>query len=370
MEATKRPTRDYQSLSETPWDLWDVIYARRSHRKYLPMEAGDDFARSMRETVDLALSVRGAAEDSILVVTEPREVDAIRSRAYRGLHGKINLWLMRASLGGFLVLALPHDDVRSQRPRKLPLTSMAAEDSVLWLTEAGLGSCWLGGVSQRELRKAMGFGGETTVPAIISFGRPKARVEAKDLDHVLYRSLSRKRKPLAGISSTDRFGEPYRTLEEPPAKGFSAGRVQDITGLLANLEGDRQREPEVPLGLALEACLEAARVAPNAGNAQNWHFVAVTDEERLAELRGYCGAVDSWRAAVVGSGEPAGFESRMLDRPFWMLDVPIALSHISLMAASMGLGVEVCIDGVDEAAVNGSVGLPSSLRSVGVVGLL
>ena len=33
-EPTKKATRDYYSYSDTPWSIWNVLYGRRSHRKY------------------------------------------------------------------------------------------------------------------------------------------------------------------------------------------------------------------------------------------------------------------------------------------------------------------------------------------------
>jgi len=35
-DQTKNATRDYKPLSPTAWTLWDVVYGRRSYRKYVP----------------------------------------------------------------------------------------------------------------------------------------------------------------------------------------------------------------------------------------------------------------------------------------------------------------------------------------------
>jgi len=71
---------------------------------------------------------------------------------------------------------------------------------------------------------------------------------------------------------------------------------------------------------------------------------------------------------VVAATSPK-IQSLLVDRPFWMLDGPIALSHVSLMAASMGRSVEVSINGMDEAAVAGAVRAEPGLRIVGVAGI-
>lgn len=368
MEATKRPTRDYPSYSSTPWELWKTIYARRSNRKYLPLELDDGFMESLKETADLAASVRGVEEGGLLVVTDGDKVERIRKRAYKGFQGKINLWLMRAPLKGFLVLALPKKDVESRRPGLLPLVSMAAEDCILWLTEAGLGTCWLGGINQKEVKEVMGLGKDMAVPAIICFGKPKPRVKARDLDHVMYRTISRHRKPLDEIAYVESMDSSY-PLRELPKEPFSASPIQDISGLLSKLAEKGSKSGEVPLDLVIDACLESARVAPSANNSQKWRFVVVTGEERLGKLAEACGEPGMWKAAIVGAGQPGSIETLMLNKPFWMLDLPIALSHMSLMAASMGCGVELYINEFREEEVNRLAGLSQKIRSVGVLGI-
>ncbi|MDI6832057.1 MAG: nitroreductase family protein [Actinomycetota bacterium] len=369
MEQTKTATRDYRSYSDTPWGLWEVLYARRSHRKYLPGDYTQAFFGSLEETVDLALSTRGAVEGSVMVVTDPGKVERIKKRIHKGTQGKINLWLNRSPVAGFLALAVAREDVRSERPRELPLAAMAVEDVVLWLTEAGQGTCWLGGLNQKEVGTALGLGRETYVSAVIPFGKPKPRVKAMDMDHMLYRQISRKRKPLSDIAYLETMDNPY-SVRELSREPFSAPAVQDVAGLLRQLGEKRESDPGVPLDLALDACFEAARIAPSAGNTQQWHFIGVRREDTLEKLARACGVDVAWQAAVVGVADPdRSYLYEMLEKPFWMIDVPIALSQMSLMAVSMGFGVDVCVDGVDEAGINGLVGLEPPLRTVGVLGL-
>jgi nitroreductase len=369
MEQTKQPTRDYPSLSLTPWGIWEVLYARRSHRKYLPGSLDEAFPASLDEAAKLALSVRGAGEESIRVVTGEKLVDRIKQRLHKGMQGKINLWLNRAPLSGFLVLALSKADVRSERPRELPLTAMAAEDIILWLTEAGMGTCWLGGINQKEIKEALGLGRDAFVPAVIPFGKPKPRVKARDIDHVMYRTISRKRKPLTAIACLEGIDRPY-VLPELAQGAFSASSVQDVAGLLRRLGEGGEDSSAVPMDLAVDACLEAARISPSAGNAQKWHFIAARGEEALAELARACGAEGSWRAAIVGAGDTAmGFLYEKMEKPFWMIDVPIAFSQMSLVAASLDLAVDLSLRGIDERVVNEITGIAPPIRAVGVMGI-
>jgi len=353
MEQTKKPTRDYPSYSSTPWELWEVLYARRSHRKFMPSQKTRESVSSLEDTVCLALSVRGAAEDSLRVVTDRDLVAGIKTRLHKGMQGKINLWLHRSPVQGFLVLAMPKSDVRAERPRELPLTAM----------------CWLGGLNQGEVRKALNLGHEIFVPAVIPFGRPKPRVKARDMDHVMYRSISRKRKPLQDIAYRETIDRIY-SLPEIPKREFTAAGVQDVAGLLRQLRERDDSDTGVPLDLAVDACLEAARISPSAGNTQKWRFVVVSGEDALRELERACGVENAWKTAIIGVGDTeAGFLYEKLEKPFWMIDLPIAFSQMSLVAASMGLAVDLGLRGIDEKAVNAIAGLRPPLRSVGVMGI-
>ena len=369
MEQTKAPTRDYPSYSDTPWTLWDTLYARRSHRKYMPGSIDPDLMGRLEDVRRLAVTARGAGEGSLVLVTDAQRVQGIKRRAHKGMQGKINLWLDRAPLAGFLALALPREDVRSGRPRRLPPAAAAAEDLVLWLTEAGLGTCWLGGLNQGEVKEVLGLGRDTFVSALICFGRPKPQAKARDVDYLMYRRISRKRKLLSDIAYLENMDNPYRLprLEIGP---FSASTVQDVAGLLRQLQERRESDRRAPLALALEACCEAARIAPSAGNTQAWRFVAVTGEDALRELAGACGAGGKWRLAVAGLGSPdQGFLYERMEKPFWMIDLPIAFSQMSLLAASMDLAVDLRLAGFDEEAVNAAVGARPPLRTVGVMGI-
>ena len=118
----------------------------------------------------------------------------------------------------------------------------------------------------------------------------------------------------------------------------------------------------------LDACFEAGRIAPSGGNMQPWSFIGGRDRKRLDVIQEACGA-GGWEMAVVVAATSPKIQSMLVDRPFWMLDGPISLSHISLMATSMGRAAGVFVNGIDEAAVAVAVGVSSGLRFVGVVGI-
>jgi nitroreductase len=88
----------------------------------------------------------------------------------------------------------------------------------------------------------------------------------------------------------------------------------------------------------LDKILDAARLAPSAKNFQDWRFVVVTDKQTRAELSiaaanqafvaqapvviVCCSTINHWMRC----GQPTG-----------SIDVAIAMEHIALAAASLGL---------------------------------
>ena len=89
----------------------------------------------------------------------------------------------------------------------------------------------------------------------------------------------------------------------------------------------------------LDIIFEAARLAPSAKNLQDWRFVVVTDESKKKEIASATNKPEVFEKAgaiiaacsttdlVMKCGQAAG-----------PIDVAIALEHIALQAAELGLG--------------------------------
>ena len=83
----------------------------------------------------------------------------------------------------------------------------------------------------------------------------------------------------------------------------------------------------------LDQVLEAARLSPSANNAQNWNIIVVTDRDILGKLVPVSGGqqfVGECSAYLIGVAR-AGDEMSVID-------VTIALDHITLRAVELGLG--------------------------------
>lgn len=113
----------------------------------------------------------------------------------------------------------------------------------------------------------------------------------------------------------------------------------------------------------LTRILEAARLAPSAGNRQPWHFVVIKDEETKKQL-----GISSWAAeapvVIVGC-----VDTTVRTEPLCLVDLSIAFEHIVLAAADSGLGT--CWIGrinADE-PIKKVLGIPEHVKVVAVTPL-
>lgn len=139
--------------------------------------------------------------------------------------------------------------------------------------------------------------------------------------------------------------------------------------------GDQAVEEE-----AIQRCLEAARLAPSACNAQPWHFVVVREPERreaLAKLTVPPGGVMNGfvrQAPVLVTivAERPNITSQigsvLKNKPFYLIDIGITAEHFCLQAADLGLGT--CMIGwFNETGVRKLLNIPRSRRPVLIITL-
>jgi nitroreductase len=149
-----------------------------------------------------------------------------------------------------------------------------------------------------------------------------------------------------------------------------------MTGLLLDRLIDALPAPGAParfspreLGAEEQtALLAAARVAPSADNLQTWRFVVVRSAEGRAALSSAVepALAEPFRHAPVAVAVCGvrGIVSRLRrEQPFVLVDVPIALVHLLLEAAELGLRCAWTLD-PDEAAVKRALAIPEEKVSV------
>ncbi|MDD5748681.1 MAG: nitroreductase family protein [Actinomycetota bacterium] len=366
-EETRRATRDYSLLSSTPWGIWNTLYSRRSLRRFEPTVVPDDFAVAFERFIEKATSIRNAPSNSIFPVLDEVKVSSISRAAQKGLGNKLNVWLPRTHPAGFLVMRTSKGDRNSERPRELPFVSMAGEDCILWLTENGYGTCWLGAINAEAVSRILGLGEAVDIPLMIVFGKPEEKVRTVSYDKFTLRTLSRKRKPLREIAFLEDMSNHFVPVDFPE-RAFESAEKQDIESLLESM--DSGSKYNAPLSLLLEACFEAARISPSAANFQQSRFVGISSLDGLENVQEACKTDEKLDAAIVACGKGGRFDERMYERPFWMIDVPIAISHITLVAASMRIRVAVYIESIDESSLKKQIAAQDNLRVAGVVGFM
>ncbi len=100
----------------------------------------------------------------------------------------------------------------------------------------------------------------------------------------------------------------------------------------------RQYTDETVSKADIETMLRAGMAAPTAVNRQPWHFVAVTDKAKLAELAGRRGGmIKQASVAIVVCGNM----DKAMQGPgqaFWVQDCSAATENILLAANAIGLG--------------------------------
>ena len=149
-----------------------------------------------------------------------------------------------------------------------------------------------------------------------------------------------------------------------------------VAGLLAAVapEGanvglsDAALEPRM-----VRALLAAARVAPSADNAQTWRFVSVQEQGARARLAGavcptLAPALRQAPLVLAVCGVKWLLTRARREQPFVMLDVPIAVTHLLLQAAELGLACAWTLT-CDEAAVRRELQIPDDVRVVALLAL-
>jgi nitroreductase len=120
----------------------------------------------------------------------------------------------------------------------------------------------------------------------------------------------------------------------------------------------------------LRKVLEAGRVAPSAGNRQDWKFIVVKDHEtrrKLAVAARNQMFLEQAPVAIVGCAIDPSYVM-MCGQPAGIIDVSIAFSFMMLEATEQGLGT-CWLGAFDEATVKQILGVPEPVRVVAMTPL-
>lgn len=124
---------------------------------------------------------------------------------------------------------------------------------------------------------------------------------------------------------------------------------------------------------ALLDCVEAARLAPSACNAQPWRFIIIDDKETIREITSkICHGVYSFNnfiaesaALVIALSDKEGFLRKaagvLKGTDYYLIDIGIACEHIALQAEELGIG-SCWIGWFDERRLRKALNIPKKTK--------
>ncbi|NLF29512.1 MAG: nitroreductase [Planctomycetes bacterium] len=120
----------------------------------------------------------------------------------------------------------------------------------------------------------------------------------------------------------------------------------------------------------LRTVLEAARLAPSGSNRQPWKFVVVRDPDLRARLVEACNgqAFVGTAPVVIAACGTMPDRTMSCDVPGDPVDVAIAIDHMALQAAELGLGT-CWIGAFKQDAVRSVLGIPADAKVIEVLTL-
>lgn len=132
----------------------------------------------------------------------------------------------------------------------------------------------------------------------------------------------------------------------------------------------RKFTKQIPEKDKLNKILEAGRIAPSAVNFQPWHFVVITEKEALEDI--YKVYHRDWfnnaPMVIVVCGDHDKSWKRADGKDFCDVDISIAVDHMTLEAAELGLGTcWVC--NFDKQKCIDTLGLPDNIEPIAILPL-
>jgi len=368
--------------------LIEIIRNRRSVRKYDPspltrQDIGPAALAALRSP-----ACGKTPSWTISVFTEETLKERVRRAVIAGLKAKMNTWMNTPDIPAMVCITAAPDVAprKGDKPFYLLETAIAFENFVLAAHCCGFGTCWIGAFNEAPVINALELETGKRVVAVSPLGRPYGQpVNLLDLsgqyDRITRARLHDNRKQLKEIVFSGRYSDaPDWDLSLEPedleaGRTYGAGLREIIPELLTDLRfvtafADKDVEDS-----KLNWVLEAARLAPSASNNQIWRYVVLRDREQLEELElaahndeGFQVPFSEAPVVIALMAEQWMSRERGDEQPYFLIDVPIALSHMLLMASELGLAANVVID-FNESRVTRIVQAPMQTRVVALLTL-
>lgn len=284
---------------------------------------------SIRSNIRKRISVRHyesrhVSEEPLQAVMSSGETsvaldDSIRIRFHLIKEGRLVAEQMTFFTGRrWLFGSAPHFIIATSEEKPLFMLNMGfrMEQMILFATQQGLGTCWVGGLfTEERISDLLGLEEGERVIALTPVGYPDTSFYGR-MTHDVFElgAMNRgRRKPLEQIAFGRHWGSPLDT-------------------------GDSE----------LLEVLECARLAPSWANTQPWRFLVSESE-------------------VIAVAEAKGRYSSVRDgKHYYRLDVGIAMAHFFLVAREIGWRGNWQVTGFDPAQVAKEHAIPEGYQVLGI----
>ncbi|HPN93863.1 MAG: 5,6-dimethylbenzimidazole synthase [bacterium ADurb.Bin236] len=348
-----------------PVSLIEVIRLRRSVRKYESEVAPKKALNGAVAAARLSAAFGSSPSWNIKVILEEKQAAACRKAAMSGFKGKTNVWMAAGDIPGMVCVTANPDSAPRKGDKQFYLmeTAMAFENFALAARASGLGTCWLGAFDEAPVAKALELPKGTRIVAMSPIGIPfQKQITPLDItgqfDRFIKKRLHYQRRPLTETVFLEKFGKPAVWDLTPDAEllagaSISAGMNADdiVPGLLKKTRFVSTFAKKDVEEWKLNWLMEAARLAPSSSNSQIWRFVIIRCKENQWRLescahneRGLQTPFPEAGVVIAAIADDGAQRARGKEQPYFMIDVPIAISHISLMAAELGLALNIMPD--------------------------
>jgi len=143
--------------------------------------------------------------------------------------------------------------------------------------------------------------------------------------------------------------------------------ILDFIEIVKKRRSIRRYKPDQIPEKQLNYVIEATRLAPSWANRQPWKFIIVTDQVLKRKI-----TMRDWAAEapiiIVGIADPTISGTRA-DKQYYLLDMGIAMEHMMLAAAELGLGTCWIAGQFNEDIVRETLKIPDQYRVVALTPL-
>lgn len=373
---------------KNPDSLIEIIRHRRSVRKYDAEPVAPETLDAAAAAAKLAPACSHDPSWNIQVLLDKGVKGRLQKAVLSGLRGRLQTWLGAKEIPGMICVTGRPDKAPRKADKLFYLleTAMAFEYFVLAAREADLGTCWVGAFDEPPIANALEIAPNRRIVAVSPIGKLyKRTLSPLDIngqyDRLARNRMHENRFPIGDIAFSERFERSAEwdltpdpaALEDCRSAGMEQGGI--VAGLAAALDLRTAFAKKNVEEAKLNWLLEAARLAPSASNTQIWRFVVVREKENLRELgtcahneNGFQAPFGDAAAAIVVLSEERISRERAREQPFFLIDVPIAMSHILLMTAELGLAANVVLQ-FHENKVRHAVHAPLGTRAVAIISL-